>query len=127
MKKSEKKKITQTQFIPPPPKPTPKPTQENKDHAKVAKRIEADKKMFVGQEISGKTLGVIGLGAIGARGVEAALGLGMKVVGVDPALSLEAAIALPGKEVDVVQTLEEVVKVADYVTLHVPYMVRWGF
>lgn len=57
--------------------------------------------MFVGQEISGKTLGVVGLGQIGARVVDAALALGMKVVGYDPVLSVEAALMLPGDRMQV--------------------------
>jgi hypothetical protein len=67
----------------------------------VSKRIEKDKAMFVGQEISGKTLGVVGLGQIGARVVDAALALGMKVVGYDPVLSVEAALMLPGDRMQV--------------------------
>jgi len=95
---------------------------EESEHAAVSKRIEADKKLFVGQEIKGKTLGVVGMGAIGALGVEAALSLGMDVVGYDPAMSLEAAYALPGREIKIVGSIEEVVAEADYLTLHVPYM-----
>jgi hypothetical protein len=66
-----------------------------------SKRIEKDKAMFVGQEISGKTLGVVGLGQIGARVVDAALALGMNVVGYDPVLSVEAALMLPGDRMQV--------------------------
>jgi phosphoglycerate dehydrogenase-like enzyme len=69
--------------------------------AQVSKRIEKDKAMFVGQEISGKTLGVVGLGQIGARVVDAALALGMNVVGYDPVLSVEAALMLPGDRMQV--------------------------
>jgi D-3-phosphoglycerate dehydrogenase len=95
---------------------------EESDHGAISKRIEADKKMFRGQEIKGKTLGVVGMGAIGARGVEAALALGMDVVGYDPVMSMEAAFALPGKDMKIVESIEQVVAEADYVTLHVPYM-----
>jgi len=96
--------------------------EEGGDYDKISKRIEADKKFFVGQEITGKTLGVVGLGQIGARVVEAALALGMKVVGYDPALSMEAALMLPGDRMVRAGSLEEVLKVSDYITLHVPYI-----
>jgi D-3-phosphoglycerate dehydrogenase len=96
--------------------------EENGDYEKVSKRIEADKKMFVGCEIEGKTLGVVGLGQIGGRVVEAALALGMKVVGYDPVLSLDAAWRLPGDRMTRANSLEELLVVSDYVTLHVPYI-----
>lgn len=76
-----------------------------------AKRIEKDKAMFVGTEIEGKTLGVVGLGAIGGRVVNAALALGMKVVGFDPVLSLDAAWRLPGDRMQRANSLEELLKV----------------
>lgn len=95
--------------------------EEGNDYAKISKRIEADKKLFGGQEISGKTLGVIGLGQIGARVVDAALALGMEVVGYDPALSLEAALML-SPNLKRVGSLSEVFKASDYLTLHVPYI-----
>jgi hypothetical protein len=60
-------------------------------------RVESDKKLFAGQELTGKTLGVVGLGAIGAGVANAASNLGMKVIGYDPALSVEAALALNWK------------------------------
>ena len=60
--------------------------EEDGDYDRISKRIETDKAMFGGQEIQGKTIGVIGLGAIGSRVVSAALGLGMKVIGYDPVL-----------------------------------------
>jgi phosphoglycerate dehydrogenase-like enzyme len=88
----------------------------------VSKRIEKDKAMFVGQEISGKTLGVVGLGQIGARVVEAALALGMKVVGYDPVLSVEAALMLPGDRMQRVDKLEQLLAQSDYITLHTPYI-----
>jgi len=96
--------------------------EENGDHAKISKRIEADKALFVGGEITGRTLGVVGLGQIGARVVESALALGMKVVGYDPALSMEAALRLPGDRMVRAESLDELLKVSDYISLHVPYI-----
>ncbi|KAG2498412.1 hypothetical protein HYH03_003671 [Edaphochlamys debaryana] len=96
--------------------------EENMDYEKVAKRIEKDKAKFVGSEIQGKTLGVIGLGAIGGRVVNAALALGMNVVGYDPVLSLDAAWKLPGDRMGRAESLEDLLKVSDYITVHVPYI-----
>ncbi len=85
----------------------------------VAKAVEAGKSKFAGVEVKGKTLGVIGLGAIGALVANAALDLGMKVVGCDPFMSVDAAWKLdPG--VQKAATFEEVFAAADYITLHVP-------
>ena len=78
--------------------------------------------MFVGNEIEGKTLGVIGLGAIGGRVVNAALALGMKVVGYDPVLSLDAAWKLPGDRMGRCESLEDLLRVSDFITVHVPYI-----
>lgn len=96
--------------------------EEDLDNERIAKRIEKDKKMFKGVELAGKTLGVIGLGQIGGRVVEAALGLNMAVVGYDPQLSLEAALKLPGDRMERCETLEELMRAADYVSIHVPYI-----
>jgi len=96
--------------------------EENGDYAKISARIEKDKKLFVGQELAGKTLGVIGLGHIGSRVVGAALSLGMKVVGFDPALSLESAWRLPGDQMTRAGSIDELFKAADYISLHVPYI-----
>lgn len=96
--------------------------EEAHEHERIAKRIEKDKSMFVGHEIEGRTLGVIGLGQIGSRVVDAALGLGMKVVGYDPALSLESAWRLPGDRMTRATSLDELLKASDYITLHVPYI-----
>ena len=81
------------------------------DYEKIAKRIEKDKAQFVGNEIEGKTLGVIGLGAIGGKVVNAALALGMNVVGFDPVLSLDAAWKLPGDKVQRANSVDELIKV----------------
>ena len=85
----------------------------------VAKSVEKGKSQFAGVEIKGKTLGVIGLGAIGGLVANAAVDLGMKVVGCDPFLSVDAAWAIDSR-VEKAATFEDVFKVADYVTLHVP-------
>jgi D-3-phosphoglycerate dehydrogenase len=96
--------------------------EENMDYDKIAKRIEKDKAKFVGNEIAGKTLGVVGLGAIGGMVVTAGLNLGMKVVGFDPALSMEAAWKLPGDRMTKAKSFEDLLKVSDFVTFHVPYI-----
>lgn len=85
----------------------------------VAKAVEAGKSKFAGVEISGKTLGVIGLGAIGGLVANAAVRLGMQVVGCDPYLSVDAAWKMD-RHVVKAASYEEVFKVADYITLHVP-------
>ncbi|MBQ7227316.1 MAG: 3-phosphoglycerate dehydrogenase [Clostridia bacterium] len=89
--------------------------------AEVGKLVESGKKAFVGREITGKTLGVIGLGAIGILVANAALALGMQVVGYDPYLTTEHALRLDSK-VDVVETLDELMSASDFVTVHVPFM-----
>jgi len=85
----------------------------------VAKAVEDGKKKFAGVEIAGKTLGVIGLGAIGGMVANIAVRLGMKVVGCDPFLSVDAAWNINHNVVKAA-SYEEVFKVADYITLHVP-------
>lgn len=85
----------------------------------VEKAVEACKKQFIGPEIAGKTIGVIGLGAIGVLVANAALDLGMDVIGYDPFLTLEAAWHLSAS-VDKAETLEELVSKSDYITIHIP-------
>ncbi len=85
----------------------------------VAKSVEKGKSQFAGVEVAGKTLGVIGLGAIGGLVANAAVALGMNVVGCDPFLSVEAAWNIDHR-VNKAASYDEVFKVADYVTLHVP-------
>ncbi len=85
----------------------------------VAKAVEAGKSKFSGVEIMGKTLGVVGLGAIGGMVANAAVHLGMKVVGCDPFLSIEAAWNL-NHNVQRASAFEDIYKTADYITLHVP-------
>ena len=82
--------------------------------------VEKGKSAFAGPELYRKTLGVIGLGAIGALVCNIALELGMDVYGYDPFLSVEAALRLD-RHVHVVKDVNELYKVSDYVTIHVPY------
>ena len=90
-----------------------------KDDADAAKTVEKNKSKFAGNEIQGKTLGVIGLGAIGGLVANIAVRLGMKVVGCDPFLSVDAAWNL-NHNITHAASYEEVYKVADYITIHVP-------
>ena len=87
----------------------------------VGKLVEKGKSQFAGQEIAGKTLGVIGLGAIGALVANSALALGMKVCGYDPFLSVNAALKL-SSEVKIVKELDDIAKNCDYITIHIPYI-----
>ena len=83
----------------------------------VGKTVEKGKSAFAGPEIKGKTLGVIGLGAIGRLVAEAAVDLGMNVIGYDPFLPADAELK---KGITLNNNLEEIFPVADYLTLHVP-------
>ena len=85
----------------------------------VGKLVEKGKSQFAGPEIKGKTLGIIGLGAIGALVANVAIDLGMKVIGTDPFLSVGAALRL-SPAVQVAKPADEVLAAADYLTLHVP-------
>jgi len=85
------------------------------------KAVEAGKKQFVGFELPGKTLGVIGLGAIGVEIANAALALGMTVIGFDPAITVRNAWQL-SSGVKHVETLDELFQHANFVTLHVPLL-----
>lgn len=88
--------------------------------AEVGKMVEKGKSQFAGPEIMGKTLGVIGLGAIGVLVANAAIALGMKVVGYDPFLSVKAALSLD-PSVKTVSDVKDLYAAADYVTIHVPF------
>ena len=94
--------------------------QANTEGVDVAAAVEKGKSAFVGPELYKKTLGVIGLGAIGALVCNAALELGMDVYGYDPFLSVDTALRLD-RHVHVVKDVNELYKVADYVTIHVPF------
>lgn len=87
----------------------------------VAKSVEKGKSAFVGSEILGKKLGVIGLGAIGVMVANAAQALGMEVIGYDPYISVDAAWGL-SRHVKHANALEEVYSQADYITVHVPLL-----
>ena len=92
---------------------------EGKDAAAMGKLLEAEKKRFKGTEVAGKTLGVVGLGAIGSLVATMALDMGMQVVGYDPALSIEAAWRLPSR-VQKMDNLQSLFSKSDFVTIHVP-------
>ena len=89
------------------------------DADEMSKLLEKEKANFAGSELQGKTLGVVGLGAIGSMIAETALALGMNVVGFDPALSVEAAWRLPS-QVGRMENLQSLLARSDYITLHVP-------
>ncbi|MDO8344493.1 MAG: phosphoglycerate dehydrogenase [Cellvibrio sp.] len=89
------------------------------DAEEMSKLLEKEKSNFAGFELQGKTLGIVGLGAIGSLIADAALALGMNVVGFDPALSVEAAWRLPS-QVGRMENLQSLLARSDYITLHVP-------
>jgi len=91
------------------------------DETELNRLVEAEKKRFKGRELYGKSLGVVGLGAIGSLVARAALDLGMDVLGYDPAISVDAAWRLPS-EVQRMENLPSLFARADYVTLHVPLL-----
>ncbi len=92
-----------------------------KDADAMSALLEKEKARFAGGELKGKTLGIVGLGAIGGMVAEMALGMGMQVVGFDPALSIDAAWRL-SNEVKRMENLQSLLARADYVSLHVPAM-----
>ena len=89
------------------------------DDDAIARAVEAGKRKFVGFELPGRTLGVIGLGAIGVQVANASLGLGLKVIGYDPAISVEHAWHLSA-DVKRANSIEDVFRKADILTVHVP-------
>ncbi len=93
--------------------------QDMQDPGELSRHLETEKKRFGGTEIAGKTLGVVGLGAIGALVANMALELGMRVIGYDPAISVEAAWKLSSR-VEKVDSLQALLGEVDYLTLHVP-------
>ena len=94
-------------------------TRSIKDSDTIAKDVEKGKKNFVGGEIKGKKLGVIGLGAIGAEVANAAASLGLEVLGYDPFISVNAAWRL-SRKIKPITDINEIFKECDYITLHVP-------
>lgn len=89
------------------------------DDTVLSHQVESGKKRFSGNELLGKTLAVAGLGAIGGRVAEAALALGMRVVGFDPKITVEAAWRLPS-QITQAHSLEEAAREADFLSVHVP-------
>ena len=83
------------------------------------REVEGGKKKFVGHELPGRTLGVIGLGAIGVEVANAAIALGMKVVGFDPGLTVASAWKLD-RDVEQATSVDEVISSSEFVTVHVP-------
>ena len=94
---------------------------EMTDNAAMSKLLEQEKIRFKGGEIAGKTLGIIGLGAIGSLVAEMAIDLGMTVLGYDPALSVDAAWRLPN-QVRKIENVTALLANSDFVTLHLPVM-----
>ena len=94
---------------------------ENKDDADIAKSMEKAKKAFAGTEIAGKKLGVIGLGAIGIKVANAAVHMGMEVLGYDPYISVNAAWQLSTK-VRHISNVEDIYRECDFITVHVPLL-----
>ena len=94
---------------------------ENKGDADIAKTAEKEKKNFAGTEISGKKLGVIGLGAIGAKVANAATHLGMEVYGYDPYVSIDAAWGL-SRTIKHITNVNDIFTDCDFITVHVPLL-----
>lgn len=94
---------------------------ENQGEADIAKLAEKQKKQFAGSEISGKKLGVIGLGAIGVQVANAAIHLGMEVLGYDPYISVNAAWNL-SRSVKHIGNVDDIYKECDFITIHVPLL-----
>ena len=89
--------------------------------SELSKLVESEKKNFKGTELKGKTLGVVGLGAIGAQVADAAIQLGMKVLGYDPAISVDAAWRL-ANQIEKQENLTSLISKSDFVTLHLPVL-----
>ena len=92
---------------------------DNASDENLAKAVEKQKKQYAGNEIAGKKLGVIGLGAIGAKVANIAVRLGMEVYGYDPFVSVDAAWGL-SKYIKHITNVEDIYKECDYITIHVP-------
>ena len=91
------------------------------DDESLHKQVEAGKKHYVGHELRGSTLGIIGLGAIGSMLAESAIQLGMNVVGFDPEITVDAAWRLPS-QVKKAVSIDDLVKRCDFISLHVPLL-----
>jgi D-3-phosphoglycerate dehydrogenase len=91
------------------------------DDASLHKQVEEGKKHYAGTELRGRTLGIVGLGAIGRLVADAAIGLGMNAIGFDPEITVDAAWSLPS-QVKKAQSIEDLLRHSDFVTLHVPLL-----
>jgi D-3-phosphoglycerate dehydrogenase / 2-oxoglutarate reductase len=94
-------------------------TLSGQDSSELNKSIESQKKNFKGNELKGKTLGIIGLGAIGSLLAQTAEVMGMKIIGYDPYISIDAAWRLP-KDVEKADSMDYLLNNSDYVSIHVP-------
>ena len=94
-------------------------TLSGQDSAELNKSMESQKKNFKGNELKGKTLGIIGLGAIGSLLAQTAEVMGMKIIGYDPYISIDAAWRLP-KDVEKADSMDYLLNNSDYVSIHVP-------
>ena len=92
---------------------------ENKSDQEISTEIEGMKKIYQGEEVKGKTLGVIGLGAIGSMVAEQSMSLGMKVNAFDPGLTVDTALRLPSS-LKRFESMEEVLQNSDFISLHLP-------
>nr|WP_302226140.1 phosphoglycerate dehydrogenase [uncultured Marvinbryantia sp.] len=95
--------------------------QSERQNELIAKSAEKEKKRFAGNEIKGKRLGIIGLGAIGVLVANAAARLGMEVYGYDPYISVDAAWNL-SRDIRHIKEVDEIYRECDYITIHVPLM-----
>ncbi len=94
-------------------------TLSGQESSEMNKSMEAQKKIFKGSELKGKTLGIVGLGAIGSLLAQTAEVMGMKIIGYDPHISVDAAWRLP-QDVEKAESLEFLLANSDYISLHVP-------
>lgn len=92
---------------------------KNLSSENMKEQVESGKKQFAGSEVHGKTIGIIGLGAIGCKVANSATALGMKVIGYDPTLLVESALRLV-PETELVESLDELLSRADFISLHIP-------
>ena len=91
------------------------------DAESLHQQVEAGKKHFVGHELAGRTLGIVGLGAIGSMLAQSAIQLGMDVIGLDPELTVDAAWRLPST-VKRAASIDDLIRRADFISLHVPLL-----
>ncbi len=94
-------------------------TLDGLDTSDLNSAMEEQKKLFKGTELKGKTLGIVGLGAIGSLVAQTAQSMGMNLIGFDPHISVDSAWRLP-KEVEKAESLEALLSMSDYISLHVP-------